>query len=150
MSAEDLPLLRFIGEVLCLLEGLRPNWAHNCHSRRMKMSSYIEYQNEDGSIVLVELTETTGGVVRASKEGLKIVESGKKFREAFASVRGTIKDLVAEMEDLHVEEGEVKFGLKALAEAGGLVVGKVGGEMNYEVTLKWKKSEGKPKPDAAK
>lgn len=114
------------------------------------MPTYIEYRNEDGSTVLVELAEATGGVVRASPGGLKVVETGKKFTEAFASIRGTIKDLVAEMETLHVEEGEVKFGLKALAEAGVFAVGKVGGEMNYEVTLKWKKPERKPKSKARK
>jgi hypothetical protein len=107
------------------------------------MPTYVQYKNEDGSMVLIELAEATGGVIRASNDGLKIVETGKKFKEAFASVRGTIKDLVAEMDDLHVEEGEIKFGLKALGEAGIFAVGKVGGEMNYEVTLKWKKPEEK-------
>ncbi len=114
------------------------------------MPTYIEYQNEDGSTVLIELAEAAGGVVRASRDGMKVVETGKKFKEAFASIRGTIKDLVAEMGALQVEEGEVKFGLKALAEAGVFAVGKVGGEMNYEVTLKWKKPEEKPKPKARK
>ena len=114
------------------------------------MPSYMQYQNEDGSTVLIELLEESGGVVRASKSGLTIVETGKKFRESFASIRGTIKDLVAEMEDLHVEEGEVKFGLKALAEVNGFVVGKVGGEMNYEITLKWKKAQTKSKANTGK
>jgi len=111
------------------------------------MPTYIEYKNEDGSAVLIELAEASGGVVRASRDGVSVVESGKRFKEAFASVRGTIKDLVAEMDALRVEEGEVKFGLKALAEAGVFAVGKVGGEMNYEVTLKWKKPEEKPKTE---
>lgn len=114
------------------------------------MPTYIEYKNEDGSTVLIELAETTGGVVRASRDGISVVETGKKFREAFSSIRGTVQDLVAEMEALKVEEGEVKFGLKALAEAGVFAVGKVGGELNYEVTLKWKKSEEKPKPRSKK
>ena len=114
------------------------------------MPTYIEYKNEDGSTVLIELAEATGGIVKASRDGISVVESGKKFKEAFASIRGTMKDLVAEMDALHVEEGEVKFGLKALAEAGVFVVGKVGGEMNYEVTLRWKKSEEKPKPRSKK
>ena len=109
------------------------------------MPTYIEYRNEDGSTVLIELADATGGIVKASRDGISVVESGKKFTEAFASIRGTMKDLVAEMDALHVEEGEVKFGLKALAEVGGFVVGKVGGEMNYEVTLRWKKPEDKPK-----
>ena len=103
------------------------------------MATYIEYKNEDGSTVLIELAETTGGIVRASRNGLSIVESGKNFKGAFASIRGTVKDLVAEMEALEIEEGEVKFGLKALAEAGVFAVGKMSGEMNYEITLKWKK-----------
>ena len=114
------------------------------------MPTYIEYKNDDGSAVLIELAEASGGVVRASNNGLRVVETGKKFKEAFASIRGTIQDLVAEMDALKVEEGEVKFGLKALAEAGVFAVGKVGGEMNYEVTLKWKKPEEKPKPKSKK
>ena len=114
------------------------------------MPTYIEYKNEDGSIVLVELTEATGGVVRASRNGVSVVESGKKFKEAFSSVRGTIKDLVAEMDSPQIEEGKVKFGLKALAEAGMLVVGRVGGEMNYEVPLKWRKPPEKPKSKSKK
>ena len=110
------------------------------------MPTYIEYKNNDGSIVLIELAEATGGVVRASRDGISVIESGKKFSEAFASIRSTIKDLIAEMDGLQVQEGKIKFGLKALAEAGVFAVGKVGGEMNYEVTLKWKKPEERGKP----
>ena len=113
------------------------------------MSTYIEYKNEDGTTVLVELAETSGGIVRASRNGLSIVESGKNFKGALASVKGTIKDLVDEMEALEIEEGEVKFGLKALAEAGVFAVGKMSGEMNYEITLKWKKAVKKQKPRSA-
>ena len=105
------------------------------------MSTYIEYKNEDGSIVLVEATESTGGVVKASRGSIKVIETERKFTEAFASIRSSIKTLVAEMDSLKVEEAEVKFGLKAIGEAGMFAVGKVGGEMNYEVTLKWKKPE---------
>ena len=114
------------------------------------MPTYIEYENEDGSTVLIELAEASGGVVRASRDGLKVVETGQKFKQAFASIRGAVKDLIDEMEALRVEEGEVKFGLKALAEVGAFVVGRVGGEMNYEVTLKWKKPSGKPEARAEK
>jgi hypothetical protein len=114
------------------------------------MSAYIEYKTDDGSTVLIELAEATGGVVRVARDGISVVESGRKFKEAFASIRGTIKDLVSEMGALQIEEGEVRFGLKALAEAGVFAVGKVGGEMNYEVTLKWKKPEEKPKPKTKK
>ena len=113
------------------------------------MPTYIEYKNDDDSTILIELAETTDSIVRASRDGVSIIESGKKFSEAFASIRSTIKDLIAEMDGLQVEEGKIKFGLKALAEAGVFAVGKVGGEMNYEITLKWKKTEEKGKSKAA-
>lgn len=112
------------------------------------MSTYVEYINEDGSAVLIELSETSGGLVQVSRDGLSIIETGQKFKGAFASIRGTIKDLVAEMDALKVEEGEVRFGLKALAEAGVFAVGKMGGELNYEVTLKWKKPAEQQQPKA--
>ena len=38
----------------------------------------------------------------------------------------------------------MKFGLKAVGEAGVFAVGKMGGETVYEVTLKWKKPAEKP------
>jgi hypothetical protein len=114
------------------------------------MSTYIEYQMEDGSTVLVEAESVTGGVVKASRGGVDVIRAGKKFTEALASIRGSLKVLVAEMDALNVEGAEVKFGLKAVGEAGVFAVGKVGGEMNYEVTLIWKKPEKKPKPRSRK
>jgi len=110
------------------------------------MPTYFEYAMEDGSTVLVEAESSTEGVVRASRgSGLNVVKAGKNFTDALTSIRGSLKALVAEMDALRVEEAEVKFGLKAVGEAGVFAVGKVGGEMNYEVTLKWKKPQEKQK-----
>lgn len=111
------------------------------------MPTYIEYKMEDGSTVLVEAESATGGVVKASRGGVNIVEAGKNFTEALASIRGSLRALIAEMDALKIEGAEVKFGLKAIGEAGVFAVGKVGGEMNYEVTLHWKKPEEKPKQE---
>jgi hypothetical protein len=110
------------------------------------MPTYIEYTMDDGSTVLVESEEVSGDVVKASRDGVDIVQAGRKFSEALASVRGSLKALVTEMDALKVEEAEVKFGLKAVGEAGMIAIGKVGGEMNYEVTLRWKKPAAKPEP----
>jgi hypothetical protein len=43
-------------------------------------------------------------------------------------------------------EIELKFGLKLSLESGTFtgVLGKVGGEANYEVTLKWNKNDNQP------
>jgi hypothetical protein len=114
------------------------------------MSSYIEYQMDDGTTVLVETEEVSSDIVKASRGGLNVIETGRNFTEALASVRGSLQALVTELNALQVEEAEVKFGLKAVGEAGFIAVGKVGGEMNYEVTLRWKKAEEKPKPKTRK
>jgi hypothetical protein len=107
------------------------------------MSNYIEYKLEDGSTILVEVEER-GGVVKASSKTGEPVASKLNFKKAFASVRSSIDEILAEFDDLHVYEGEIKFGLKSIGEAGIFAIGKVGGEMNYEVTLKWKKPVKKP------
>ena len=108
------------------------------------MSTYVEYKMDDGSSILVEAESGTGAVTRSTHGGLNIVQAGKNFSNALASIRGSLRVLIAEMDALKVEEAEVKFGLKAVGEAGVFAVGKVGGETNYEVTLKWKKPGEKP------
>lgn len=114
------------------------------------MATYIEYVMEDGSTILVEAEAATGGVVRSSRGGMDVVQTGKKFSDALASIRGSLSAIVDELDALRVEEAEVKFGIKALGEAGVFAVGKVGGEMNYEVTLKWKKPGEKSESKDAK
>jgi len=108
------------------------------------MPSFIEYKMEDGSTILVEAESSTSGVVRSARGGFDVVQTGKNFTEALASIRGSLRALIAEMDALNIEGADVKFGLKAVGEAGVFAVGKVGGEMNYEVTLHWKKPEQKP------
>jgi hypothetical protein len=46
--------------------------------------------------------------------------------------------LLQEIEDLHVKEAEVKFGIKTVGELRIMPIEKVSG-VNHEVTLKWKK-----------
>ncbi|MBE7556737.1 MAG: hypothetical protein HS126_37275 [Anaerolineales bacterium] len=82
-----------------------------------------------------------GDVVKASHGSGEPVRSKLNFKQAFANVKGSIKAVMAEFDDLHVEEAEIKFGLKTIGEAGIFAIGKVGGEMNYEVTLKWRKDK---------
>ena len=114
------------------------------------MNTYIEYTVDDDSTILVESESVMGGVVKASRGGVEVIQTGKKFTDALASIRGSLKALITEMDALKVEEVEVKFGLKAVGEAGVFAVGKVGGEMNYEVTLKWKKPEENSNPKSTK
>ena len=113
------------------------------------MSTYIEYKMEDGSTVLVEAESSPGAVVRSGKS-VDVVQSGKSFMEALSSVRGSIQALLTELDALKVEEAQVTFVLKAVGEASVFAVGKLGGETNYEVILKWKRPETKSKPGTKK
>jgi len=100
------------------------------------MSQYVEYLLEDGSVVLIETGES---VIAVRGDQRDSIPSKLNFKNAFTSVRSTVKEILAELDDLHVFEGEIKFGLKSTGEAGIFAIGKVGGEMNFEVTVKWKK-----------
>ena len=101
------------------------------------MATYVEYELEDGSTVLVEVDAEAAGLVPASRTGDAIKKAGKKFEEALDSVKPWAAALRKQLNDLKADEVEVMFGLKATGEAGNFAVGKVGIEANYEVTLKW-------------
>ena len=109
------------------------------------MTSYIEYPLENGDTILVEVEET-GRMVRAAR-GDEPISSKMDFKKAFTSVKASIREVIAEFDDLLIEEAEIKFGIKATGEAGIFAISKVGGEMNYEVTLKWRKSEASKRLD---
>lgn len=119
------------------------------------MATYIQYQLEDGSQVLVEASEnvTTRGVVKtaneADRDGNVIKSANSKFEQALANVRGAADALLGSLRNLHQnpDEVEVKFGLKATGEAGVFAFGKLGTEANYEVTLKWKKPKAEHPSD---
>lgn len=114
------------------------------------MSTYIQYTMEDGSTVLVETETPAGSVIRSGRSNVDIIQNSKNFMEALSSIRGSVSALYKELNALEIDEAEVKFGLKAVGEAGIFAVGKVGGEMNYEVTLKWKQPTDKPKSRSKK
>ena len=107
------------------------------------MAVYIEYELEDGTTVLIESSEPETGVVKASpKGGIRTTPARKTFEEALVGIKPWATALRQQLNDLMADEVEVTFGIKAIGEAGIFAVGKVGGEANYEVTLKWGNREG--------
>ncbi len=109
------------------------------------MTTYIEYQLDENSTILVEAPEDeSGGVVRAARKPGEVarVKAKKTFKEALKDVKVQARLLVEEIEDLHVDEAEIKFGINTVGEMGNIAIGKVGVGVNYEVTLKWKKEKG--------
>jgi len=108
------------------------------------MVTYVEYELYDGTTILIELPEgDANGIVKASNEegGIAKIKAKKSFTDALKDIRAQAKLLLQEIEELHVNEAEVKFGINTVGELGNMAIGKVGVGVNYEVTLKWKKPE---------
>jgi hypothetical protein len=105
------------------------------------MTTYIEYELEDGTSLLVEAAEVElEGVARAGRgNDTVIVKAGKRFGEALAGIQTQAREFVAMLRPTGADEVEVKFGLKSTGELGNFAIGNVGLEAAYEVTLKWKK-----------
>lgn len=106
------------------------------------MPTYIEYQLDDNSTILIEAPEgESGSVIKASRGPGEVVKTKaqKSFSDALKDIRAQAKLLLNEIEELHVEEAEVKFGINTVGEVGNMAIGKIGVGVNYEVTLKWKK-----------
>ncbi len=107
------------------------------------MPIYIEYDLGDGTTLLVEGPdkEESGGLVPAGlkKGNSPVIKAQKSFSTALMDLRAQAKMLLREIEELNVQEAEVKFGVNTIGELGSLAIGKIGIGVNYEVTLKWKK-----------
>ena len=108
------------------------------------MSTYYEYDLGHGETILIEGPDKPGAasVRGAFKEG-SIIQAQKKFPEVFQAAKTQALVLLKEIETLHVDEAEVKFGLSATGELGNLAIGKIGMGVNYEITLKWKNPQAK-------
>lgn len=109
------------------------------------MTTYVEYDLGNGATILVESSDSeSGAIIKASQnDGVAKIKARKSFEEALKDVKIQASVLLQEIEGLHVNEAEVKFGINTVGELGNLVVGKIGVGVNYEVTLKWAKPASK-------
>lgn len=105
------------------------------------MPKYIEYDLGDGASVFVEAVDDSEDTVihQASRGKVEAVsqKAKKTFAEAIKDVKVQARLLLIEIESLHVNEAEVKFGLTTMGEMGNIAIGKIGMGINYEITLKW-------------
>jgi Trypsin-co-occurring domain 1 len=104
------------------------------------MTKLIRFDAGDGATVLVEVEDVTSeGVKPVSK---KPGEIAAQARQSLGEVMDEIGPMVRTMKNrlnTMTEAGdqvEVKFGVRLSGEIGA-VIGKVGGDVNYEITLKW-------------
>ncbi len=100
----------------------------------------VEFSLEDGRKFLVEIEEPENTAVGrvALPSGRMVAEAKQTFEDAIDRIKPVIASLTTKLKDLSPEEMEVKFGVKLSAEAGAILTS-VGGEVNFEITVKWSK-----------
>lgn len=119
------------------------------------MSTYISFDNPDGSSTLVEVTAEQaaidpGAPVRAGlvdRAGDAIRAASISLQDALAAaIRNNAQALHRGVQELSPPptEVEITFALKATGELGNIAVGKAGAEANYTLKLIWKSPPVKP------
>ena len=99
----------------------------------------VEFELEDGSKFLVEVEEPedTSSIEKAAlPSGKEIAKARQTFSEAIDNIKPVVASLSNKFKDLGPKEMEVKFGVKLSADAGAILTS-VGGEVAFEVTVKW-------------
>ncbi|MDF5730916.1 MAG: CU044_2847 family protein [Rhizonema sp. PD38] len=100
----------------------------------------VEFSLDNGSKFLVEVEELENTAVGrvALPSGGMVAEAQQTFEDAIDKIKPVISSLTTKLKDLSPEEMHVKFGVKLSAEAGAILTS-VGGEVNFEITVKWTK-----------
>jgi hypothetical protein len=65
-----------------------------------------------------------------------IAEAKQTFEAALDNIKPVVASISNKFKDLGPKEMEVKFGVKLSADAGAFITS-VGGEVNFEITVKW-------------
>jgi hypothetical protein len=109
------------------------------------LKQLVEYSLEDGTTFLIEVDEpeSTVAVERvALPSGQLAIKAQQSFEQALDKVKPVASTIISKLRNLNTpaDEVEVKFGLKLTAEAGA-IFSSVGGEVSYEITLKWKQNK---------
>jgi chaperonin cofactor prefoldin len=104
------------------------------------MAKLVKFDVGDGETVLIEVEAVESEEVKpVSKSPGEIAAKARKtFAEALDNLQPmveTIKNRIDAMTE-PADEVSVKFSVKLSGEVGAVVT-KVGGEANYEITLKW-------------
>lgn len=108
----------------------------------MEDKELVQFTLKDGSKILVEVEKyQTGGLKPIAREPGQIAAKAKEtFEDAMANLQPMITAIKEKIDTINelADEVEVKFGVKLTSEVGAILAS-VGGEVNYEITLKWQK-----------
>lgn len=111
--------------------------------------AYVKFELEDGTIIFIESAETqkgTSGLIPGSRGEHAADLPAIAFDQSFDAVRkmagAMLHTLQSGLEELP-EEVSISFGLKASGELGSLVIGRGGMEANYNVSIRWRRTNEK-------
>ncbi|NJN24043.1 MAG: hypothetical protein HC810_06135 [Acaryochloridaceae cyanobacterium RL_2_7] len=102
-----------------------------------------EFKLEDGTSFLVEIEESDSGTVERvanDKLGEQVVKAKQSFEQALSHVTPVASAALNRLRyglTTPADEVEIKFGVKLASEVGAIIAS-VGGDVNFEITLKWK------------
>ena len=109
----------------------------------MAKKQIAEFSLSDGKTFLAEIDELDDAnaferVANVDTSQL-IVRAKKTFDQVLDEIEPVASAIITKLSNLNTpaNEVEVKFGIKLNVEAGAIFAS-VGGEVNYEITLKWK------------
>jgi Trypsin-co-occurring domain 1 len=109
----------------------------------MTKKQIAEFTLSDGKKFLAEVDEPTDPnaferVANVDPNQL-IIKAKKTFDQVLDEIEPVASAIMTKLSKLNTpaDEVEVKFGIKLNVEAGAIFAS-VGGEVNYEITLKWK------------
>jgi hypothetical protein len=113
---------------------------------KMPQKQVAEFSLADGTTFYAEVDEpqSNSAIQRvASPTGQLVIKAKQTFDEVLDKIQPVASAIVTKLSNLNTpaDEVEVKFGIKLSADAGAIFTS-VGGEVSYEITLKWKKAAG--------
>lgn len=104
------------------------------------MKQIVEFPLESGEVIFVELDKAAGSDNRIGLRDQVVDKATQTFESALETVKPIANAIITKVRSLKqpADEVEVKFGIKINAQLGA-VVASGSSEVNYEITLKWKK-----------
>ncbi|MCA6526362.1 MAG: hypothetical protein IM570_10395 [Pseudanabaena sp. M179S2SP2A07QC] len=109
----------------------------------MTKKQIAEFTLSDGKTFLAEVDqiEDPNAFERVANVDTNqlIIRAKKTFDQVLDEIQPVASEIITKLSKLNTpaDEVEVKFGIKLNVEAGAIFAS-VGGEVNYEITLKWK------------
>lgn len=108
------------------------------------MKHLVEFKLPDDSKILIETDDNlipVGPLRVAKKPDQLATEARQTFEKSIETIRPMASTLLTKLHEMAepADEIEVKFGLKLTAEAGAIIAS-TGGEVNFDITLKWKRN----------